>query len=109
MCAHLPCLSLSTADTNLLCQTMPNSHVIHSDCLLSSNDDIDPPTPLFLLIRCIFKAAATAYVLLALIVPKLVGGQRNNMPAVLQKAAGHWLCRSCSMSVASCQVNTIGH
>ena len=31
------------------------------------------------------EAAATAYVLLALIVPKLVGGQRNNMPAVLQK------------------------
>ena len=33
----------------------------------------------------IFQAAATAYVLLALIVPKLVGGQKNNMPAVLQK------------------------
>lgn len=31
------------------------------------------------------EAAATAYVLLALIVPKLVGGQKNNMPAVLQK------------------------
>lgn len=31
------------------------------------------------------EAAATAYVLLGLIVPKLVGGQKNNMPAVLQK------------------------
>lgn len=35
------------------------------------------------------KAAATAYVLLGLVVPKLVGGERNNMPAVLQKA-GCW-------------------
>jgi hypothetical protein len=35
------------------------------------------------------QAAATAYVLLALIVPKLVGGQKNNMPAVLQKV---WHC-----------------
>ena len=32
------------------------------------------------------QAAATAYVLLGLIVPKLVGAERNNMPAVLQKA-----------------------
>ena len=35
------------------------------------------------------KAAATAYVLLGLVVPKLVGGERNNMPVVLQKA-GCW-------------------
>ncbi|CAJ1362423.1 unnamed protein product, partial [Effrenium voratum] len=31
------------------------------------------------------EAAATAYVLLGLIVQKLMGGQKNNMPAVLQK------------------------
>ena len=34
------------------------------------------------------EAAATAYVLLGLIVPKLMGGQKNNMPAVLQKVGG---------------------
>ncbi|CAL1154799.1 unnamed protein product [Cladocopium goreaui] len=31
------------------------------------------------------EAAATAYVLLGLMVPKLVGAERNNMPTVLQK------------------------
>ena len=31
------------------------------------------------------EAAATAYVLLALLLPILVGGEKNNMPAVLQK------------------------
>ena len=41
---------------------------------------------LFHMVPWVFKAAATAYVLLGLIVPKLVGGQKNNMPAVLQKA-----------------------
>ena len=44
----------------------------HPDCIILS--DLDN-----------MEAAATAYVLLALVVPKLVGGQKNNMPAVLQK------------------------
>lgn len=37
------------------------------------------------------QAAATAYVLLGLMVPKLVGAERNNMPTVLQKARV-WRC-----------------
>jgi len=53
-------------------QTLSRASAESPDCIILS--DLDN-----------MEAAATAYVLLGLVVPKLVGGERNNMPAVLQK------------------------
>lgn len=47
------------------------------------------------------EAAATAYVLLGLIVPKLMGGQKNNMPAVLQKVGERLFAWNCTRTAAS--------
>jgi len=57
----------------------------HTSRTRSATDQKDHPDCIILSDLDNMEAAATAYILLALIVPKLIGSSRNSMPHVLQK------------------------